>query len=98
MSMSSHDVSPHEVPENAAFPSRIRVNSLGSTYVFPSTPSPTRENQNHHPYGVKTTSTGILTRSNSSVGAPYSQHSFSPLASPSSPNRLARSKTHNTSH
>lgn len=96
--MTSHDAPPHEVSEKAGFPGRIRVNSQGSTYVFPSTPSPTRENQNHHPYGIKTTSTGILTRSNSNAGAPYSQHSYSPLSSPSRPDRLARSKTHTTAH
>lgn len=91
--MTSHDVLPHEVAEKAIYPGRVRVNSQGSTYVFPSTPSPTRENQNHHPYGIKTTSTGILTRSNSSAGAPYSQHSYSPVPSPSSPHRLAPSNT-----
>ncbi|KAF9507153.1 hypothetical protein BS47DRAFT_1277535, partial [Hydnum rufescens UP504] len=45
--------------------------------------SPTREN--NHPYAVKTTSTGILTRSNSSGMTPNTSHSYLPLTSPSAP-------------
>ncbi|KAF8322611.1 hypothetical protein DL93DRAFT_2093209 [Clavulina sp. PMI_390] len=67
-------------PETGNVPTRTRLNSLGSTYAFPSrSQSPTKDN--HHPYAVKTTSTGLLTRSNSSAGTPFSQHSYSPLLS-----------------
>lgn len=83
-----------DVEQKPDFPSRTRVDSQGSNYSYSPSPSPTREKaQNHHPYRIKTTSTGILTRSNSSAGTPFSQHSYSPLVSPSAP-RTTRSKGH----
>lgn len=90
--MTSYDVYPREeLAEKAEFPGRIRVNSR-STYTFPSTsPSPTKENC--HPYGVITTSTGLLTRSNSVTSSPFT-HSYAPLTSPSAPIRTSRPKTH----
>lgn len=96
--MTSNDVfTPEKISEKPGFPGRIRTHSQGSTYSLPTrSPSPTKEN--HHPYAVKTTSTGLLTRSNSSAGTPFTQHSYSPLASPSAPTRVSRSRARTSVH
>lgn len=72
---------------SSELPVRVRVNSQNTAYVFPTSPShsPAKEKPNHHPYGIKTTSTGILTRSNSNAGNAYIEHSYSPISSPANP-------------
>jgi hypothetical protein len=80
-----NNAAPHPNPS----PTRLRVNSQTTAYPFPSSGSPTKEN--NHPYAIKTTSTGILTRSNSSSMTSNTSHSYSPLTSPSAP-RYTRSK------
>lgn len=52
---------------------------------FPSNTSPTKQHASHHPYGIKTTSTGILTRSNSYGKSPTTAHHYSPMSSPLAP-------------
>lgn len=52
----------------------------------PPTPKRERVNSNDHPYAIKTTSTALLTRSNSTGNRPQSAHSYTPISpSPSSP-------------
>jgi hypothetical protein len=44
-----------------------------------------KHDSNPHPYPIKTTSTGLLTRSNSSPSPAHDRHHYVPLASPTRP-------------
>ncbi|EDR07290.1 uncharacterized protein LACBIDRAFT_388494 [Laccaria bicolor S238N-H82] len=87
-------------------PSRSRTSST-STYSFPRTSSPTKESTsikptsnavkpNAHPYAIKTTSTGVLSRSSSSPhhqvhSTALTQHHYVP-ATPSSSGQVSPTK------
>ncbi|KZV90856.1 hypothetical protein EXIGLDRAFT_750426 [Exidia glandulosa HHB12029] len=54
-------------------------------------PKRERVNSNDHPYAIKTTSTALLTRSNSTGTRPHSTHSYTPVPpSPGSPSNVQR--------
>ncbi|KAJ7641801.1 hypothetical protein FB45DRAFT_901042 [Roridomyces roridus] len=57
-----------------------------SSFVFPRPPSPTKPNA--HPYPIKTTATGVLSRSNSVTASPSSRHHYVPT--PPSPSPSAK--------
>jgi hypothetical protein len=66
---------------------------------FPNS-SPSREQANSHPYAVKTTSTGLLSRSNSNNRSPHSSHMYTPATPPSQSTigyRQARGHRHSKS-
>ncbi|KAI5122724.1 hypothetical protein M0805_009809 [Coniferiporia weirii] len=72
----------HEYPKSSVFVSDRHGGARGSA---PSTP-------NQHPYAIKTTSTAILTRSNSSGYAAHTRHAYIPItSSPSSRHRHSKS-------
>ncbi|THH04258.1 hypothetical protein EW145_g5655 [Phellinidium pouzarii] len=72
-------------PQKKSFPVFVPDGHRGERGSAPSTP-------NQHPYAIKTTSTALLTRSNSSGHAAHTQHAYVPTTpSPSSKHRYTKS-------
>ncbi|KAL1742239.1 hypothetical protein HDZ31DRAFT_75630 [Schizophyllum fasciatum] len=69
-----------------------KTSSASSEFVFPRSSSPAKEDlrANAHPYAIKTTSTGILSRSNSSPQHPPSHYKSSHHYVPAAPKKSER--------
>ncbi|TRM61853.1 hypothetical protein BD626DRAFT_570557 [Schizophyllum amplum] len=69
-----------------------KTTSAGSEYTFPRSASPAKEDlrANAHPYAIKTTSTGILSRSNSSPQHPPSHYKSTHHYVPNAPKKTER--------
>jgi hypothetical protein len=62
-------------------PNAPATSPLSSTFVHvPTTPQDSAVKPNPHPYAIRTTSTGILTRSSSTGHNPASRHHYVPLS------------------